>query len=128
MNKLYLSLILIALLSSCIPDSVREKMDEGMKFGQEMLADQEFKKAIALIELHKLRNGSYPNSLSELEYLSAMDSSMFNSVQYVRHDSGYELNLTLEFPSFNGNGITKVDLDYPPGFWEGLGCVKSNIK
>ncbi|AYB35680.1 hypothetical protein D4L85_24185 [Chryseolinea soli] len=99
-----------------------------MMVAQKMLADQELKKAIAYIELHKLRNGSYPNALSDLKFLSAMDSSLFNSIEYTRLDSVYELNLNTEFSSFGGEGTKEVPLKYPPEFWKGLGCAKSNVK
>lgn len=116
-------------MCSCIPDNIKEKMNEGMMIGQQIMADQEFKKAIAQIELHKLRNGSYPASLSELKFLTVMDSSIFSSVEYKRLDSVYELNLKLEFPSsIDGEGTKRVKLQYPPEFWNGLGCVKSNVK
>jgi hypothetical protein len=95
---------------------------------QFMLADWQFKKALAEIELHKLRNGSYPNSLSDLEFLTPMDSSMSNFVEYTRLDSVYELNLKMEFPSLDGKETKRANLQYPPAFWKGLGCVKSNAK
>lgn len=128
MKKLMLPLMLVACLSSCIPDSVKEKVNEGMMVAQKMLADQELKKAIAYIELHKLRNGNYPNALSELKFLSAMDSSLFNSIEYTRFDSVYELNIKTEFASSDGEEKKEIPLKYPPEFWKGLGCVKSNVK
>jgi len=128
MNKLIAPLMLMALLSSCIPDSVKEKMNEGMMVGQEMFADQEFKTAIANIELYKLRNGNYPNALSELRFLAPMDSSTFDHIEYTRRDSVYELNLKYEFPSLSGKETKAIQLKYPPAFWKGLGCVKSNVK
>jgi hypothetical protein len=129
MRKVSISIILLAVVASCIPDSVKEKVNESMAQAQNMLVDQEFKKAIAHIELHKLRNGVYPNSLSELQFLSALDSSMLLYVEYERLDSVYELNITMEFPVLGEQEKTKeVQLKYPPEFWKGLGCVKSNVK
>ncbi|HEY5746250.1 MAG TPA: hypothetical protein VIU12_09260 [Chryseolinea sp.] len=128
MKKLILPLTLMALLASCIPDSVKEKMNEGMMAGNKIFADQEFKRAISYIELHKLRNGNYPNALSELRFLATMDSAMLDYVEYTRLDSVYELNLKFEFPSLNGEGNKTVQLKYPPEFWKGLGCVKSNAR
>jgi hypothetical protein len=116
-------------MSACIPDDVKEKMVEGMSSAQLMMADWEFKKALANIELHKLRNGSYPASLSELQFLSAMDSSMLKNVEYTRLDSVYELNLKMEFASLDTKEKKKpIILQYPAEFWKGLGCVKSNAK
>ena len=114
--------------SSCIPDTLKEKMNEGMSMAQTMMADQQFKSAIAQVELHKLRNGTYPNSLSELQFLSAMDSSMFHSIEYTKLDTAYEMNINLDVPSFDGGSKKRIHLNYPPEFWRGLGCVKSNAK
>jgi hypothetical protein len=86
------------------------------------------KKAIGNIELHKLRTGHYPNSLRELKFLSSQDSTMFAVVEYIRLDSVYELNLKLQFPSIGGGKQKTIALKYPPAFWKGLGCVRSNIK
>src|SRR5690348_12662455 len=99
-----------------------------MSNAQQMMADWQFKSSIAQIELHKLRNGRYPNSLSELRFLSAMDSSMIRSIDYTRLDSVYELNLKPEFFALQGEGIRQIELKYPAEFWAGLGCVKSNLK
>ena len=126
--KIIILVTLIALHASCIPEGVKDKMDEGMAEAQKILGDQEFKKAIAHIEMHKLRNGKYPKSLSDLKFLTAMDSSIFNFTEYTKLDSGYELNLKMEFPSFRENKTQTVYLHYPPEFWNGLGCVKSNVK
>ena len=37
-----------------------------------MFGDQHLKTAVSLIELHKIRFGSYPRSLSELKYLERL--------------------------------------------------------
>jgi hypothetical protein len=116
----------IFLMTACIPDHVKEKMNEGMSNAQLMFADMEFKKALSQIELHKLRNGEYPNSLAELRFLSVFDSSMYNNVQYTKLDSVYELNLKME--TMIDDGVKPIELKYPDEFWKGLGCVKSNLK
>ena len=128
MMRLLICSLLLACLSSCIPDRLKEKVDEGIAEAQKILADQEFKKAIAQVEMHKLRNGQYPNSLSELKFLAPMDSTIFTSTEYTKLDSGYELNIKMDFPSFNDGMKKEIDLHYPPEFWQGLGCVKSNTK
>lgn len=128
MKHIMKAIIPVLLMSACIPDNLKEKINEGMANTQQMLGDWEFKKAIAQIELHKLRNGNYPNSLSDLKFLSQMDSSMFSLVEYTRYDSVYELNLKMEFATLDGKEMKKVNLHYPPEFWKGLGCVRSNLK
>ncbi|MCR6639884.1 MAG: hypothetical protein NVV82_13115 [Sporocytophaga sp.] len=119
---------LICLMTACIPDNVKKEMTEGLSGAHQMMAEMEFKKAIAEIELHKLRNGRYPNSLSELKFLSPMDSSMISNVDYTRLDSVYELNLKMEFVSLDEKETEPIKLQYPDEFWAGLGCAKSNVK
>jgi hypothetical protein len=119
-------IISIPFLVSCFPGDIRNQMDQNMKEAQNMFADQEFKKTIAYIELHKLRNGTYPASLNELQFLSAFDSSSFKAVEYHKLDSGYELNIYFTLASITGKQDAQVKLNYPPEFWKGLGCVKSN--
>jgi hypothetical protein len=128
MKNIIIPVVFILLMTSCIPDDIKDKMNKGMAGAQQMMADWEFKKAISQIELHKLRNGNYPNSLRELKFLSAMDSSMFNFVEYTRRDSVYELNLKMKFSSIDGKEIKEIHLKYPPEFWKGLGCIKSNVR
>ncbi|MBO9703479.1 MAG: hypothetical protein J7604_24945 [Sporocytophaga sp.] len=123
-----LILTLICLVTACIPDNVKKEMSEGLSDAQQMVADMEFKKAIAQIELHRLRYGHYPDSLSELKFLSSMDSSMISNVDYTRLDSVYELNLKMESVSLDSKETTPIKLKYPAEFWAGLGCVKSNVK
>ena len=82
-----------------------------------------------------LRNGDYPNELTDLQYISIMDSSVFQRVEYTKLDSLYELNLKPLFPQRKGNRKKKkkatrkgAGFKYPPEFWNGLGCAKSNMK
>ena len=129
MKSNILKIILISLFfSSCFSDEVKQQMAEGMKHGQEIFADRDFKMAIGCIELHKLRYGDYPESLNQLKFINEMDSSIFNNVQYFKLDSGYELNLISKYISFKGESIETIKLKYPDEFWQGLGCKRSNLK
>ena len=83
--------------------------------------DQHFKTAIALIELHNIREGEYPATLEDLKYIGEWDKIIFNSVDYKRLEGGYELNFV------NRMGETK-EIKYPDDFWNGLGLKKSNLK
>lgn len=109
-----LILSLILLLSSCIPDGIEHA---NQKFG-----DQHFKTAISLIELHKVREGDYPQTLDSLKYIGDWDRIIFGSVKYTKLNNGYELDL------INGWVGKPEELNYPQSFWRGLGLVKSNIK
>lgn len=86
------------------------------KFG-----DQHFKTVIALIELHKVRNGSYPATLKDLQFTGDWDPIALSSVEYTKLESGYELNLTRGW-------VGKPSLTYSKEFWQGLGLRKSNLK
>ena len=102
---------LLSALAAC--DVVQKEADT--KF-----ADQNFKTALALIELHKVRYGSYPRDLSSLTYVGQWDVIALSSVEYGLLSNGYELNLKAISAS---NRLT-----YPPQFWLGLGLVRSNVK
>lgn len=122
--------LLIALLftlPACFPEDMKKKMNDTMKEVQTNLADQTFRKTLGEIELHKLRYQKYPASLTEIRFLNKMDSMNFHSVEYHLLDSGYELNLIQKAANLNGHQ-TEITVEYPDEFWQGLGCVKSNLK
>jgi hypothetical protein len=106
---------LCALLLFCVGcGDFRQQADA--QFG-----DQNFKSAIALIELHKVRSGSYPNSLAELKFLGAWDQTWLSAIEYRKLQDGYELNVTRGW-------VRQPDLQYPAVFWQGLGIRKTNVK
>ncbi|WP_207652851.1 hypothetical protein [Anaeromicrobium sediminis] len=118
MKKSYVIAIVLMcmiLMAGCFPKMFTEKGDA--KFG-----DQHFKTAIALIELHKVRNSNYPDELRDLEYLGDWDKMIFNTVEYHKLEEGYELNLK------EGWIGMPESLEYPEEFWKGLGLKKSNMK
>lgn len=91
----------------------------GCEFQQEadqMFGDQHFKTAIALVELHKVRFGEYPQSLSELKYTGDWDQIALNSVTYEKYQQGYRLKVTRGWAG-------KPQLQYPDEFWQGLGII-----
>jgi hypothetical protein len=85
------------------------------------LADQYFKAAIALIELHKTRFGEYPKSISDIKYVGGLDVDALRHVDYKPRDTGYVLNLV-------GYDMVLDNLNYPEEFWQGLGLLESNVK
>jgi hypothetical protein len=122
-----LFIVLWFTLSACFPDDMKKKMNDAMTEVQTSMADQTFRKTLGDIELHKIRYGKYPASLTEIKFLNKMDSMNFHSVEYHLLDSGYELNLIQKAANINGRQ-TEITVVYPDEFWQGLGCVKSNLK
>lgn len=109
--RLSAALILAIALAGC-----DFKKEADAKFG-----DQHFKTAISLIELHKVRNGSYPATLGELQFTGEWDQIALSSVEYKKLESGYELNITRGW-------LSKPTITYPKEFWQGLGLQKSNLR
>jgi hypothetical protein len=104
--------------TKCFPDNLKEKMEEATV----QMVDQNFKTTIALIELHKMRSGSYPESLDSLKFLGIMDVSNFSAVEYSKNNNGYNLNIK----NTDKNYLKKFN--YTAEFWENLGIVNCNIK
>jgi len=108
---LLLAFVLLATTAAC---DLQKMADD--KFG-----DQHFKTVIALVELHKLRNGSYPEQLKDLQFTGDWDAIALQSVSYKKVGDGYSLDVVRGW-------VGKPTLSYPPAFWKGLGLVESNMK
>jgi len=84
-------------------------------------ADQLFKMAIAVVELHRVRFGAYPDSLDDLQFLSAYDRhALLRGLRYEKLPDGYALDVVTP----KGE---KPALRYPPDFWRGLGIRRTNV-
>jgi hypothetical protein len=92
-----------------------------LKEANQKSGDQYFKRAIALIELHKIRFGEYPSSLKDLKFTGEWDQIALKSVEYKHLGNGYELDIVTSWAG-------KPEFRYPDEFWRGLGLVKSNLK
>ena len=106
-----LTIVLVTLLLAAC--EFQEQADQ--KFG-----DQHFKTAIALIELHKVRTGSYPKNLGELRFTGDWDQIAIASVSYDRLDDGYTLQITRGW-------VGKPQLVFPPEFYAGLGLRRPSF-
>ena len=82
--------------------------------------DQRFKAVIALVELHRLRFGAYPDSLKDLQFLAPYDQASLESVRYEKLPDGYALDIITP----KGE---KPGLSYPADFWKGLGIRRTNV-
>ena len=79
--------VLFLLFSGCNKPSFVSRADA--QFGE-----QNFKSAVALIELHRVRTGSYPASLKDIEYLGSWDQIWLSAVRYEPSEGGYNLYVT----------------------------------
>lgn len=112
----FLTVCLLTFVLTACGDLANFKEQADEKFG-----DQHFKTAIALIELHKVRFGEYPQSLDDLQFTGDWDMMALSSVNYTKLDQGYDLDITTGW-------IGQPKLDYPKEFWQGLGLKNSNAK
>ena len=115
MRNHHILFLVVAVVSLGIVSCSFQK-DADQKFG-----DQHFKTSIALIELHKVRFGEYPNSLRDLKFVGEWDQLALSNVRYKKVASGYELDVVRGW-------VGQPALKYPPEFWNGLGLVRSNMK
>lgn len=102
----------LAVLSGC---------DFGVPGADQKFGNQNFVSAISIIELHKLRNGSYPSILKDLEFLGDWDAIWLSAVRYEKNGDGY--NLFLE-----RGWVGKPTLEFPEKFKKGLGIIETNVK
>ena len=112
MNKTVLFAFFLVFLTAC--DFEVPEADE--KFGK-----QNFVSAVSIIEMHKLRNGEYPNSLKDLEFLGEWDGIWLSAVKYEKEGDGYNLYVERGWAG-------KPSLEISAKFKKGLGIRKSNIK
>lgn len=120
MNKNIIALLAASIMmASC---GMRQKVEEAQTEAFQMLADQNFKTSLSLIELYKVRYGIYPVSLDSITFISSLDESALTSVKYERLDTGYRLDMADGFM-----GKQKSIITYPPEFWQGTGVKQSNL-
>ena len=105
------SLIILALLGGC--DFEFPGADE--KFGT-----QHFVSAVSAIELHNTRNGAYPDSLKDLQFLGDWDALWLSAVRYEKSGDGYNLYL-------DRGWVGKPELAFPVEFKQGLGIRETNV-
>jgi hypothetical protein len=78
--------------------------------------DQHLKTTVALIELHRLRHGTYPERLSDLEFVGDWDQIALGSVSY--HANAARTRYCVEVER---GWIAKPHLEMPQEFWRGTG-------
>ena len=81
-----------------------------------MFGDQHLKTAVALIELHKIRYGRYPQTLRELRFTGQWDQLALNSVRYDAAPDGSKYYVEV-VRGWMGKPVLNMD----PKFWQGTG-------
>jgi len=81
-----------------------------------IFGDQHLKTAVALIELHKVRYGKYPDSLRDLRFTGQWDQIALQSVSYHPNEDRSAYYIEVE-----RGWIGKPTLEMPDEFWKGTG-------
>lgn len=81
-----------------------------------MFGDQHLKTTVALVELHKVRYGRYPETLDDLKYLGDWDSIALSAVKYRVNAARTRYCVEVE-----RGWVAKPHLDMPAEFWQGTG-------
>lgn len=81
-----------------------------------LFGDQHLKTAVALIELHKVRFGRYPDSLADLKFKGEWDQLAIQRVRYYPNAERTKYFVEVEL-----GWVGKPDLKMPEGFWQGTG-------
>ena len=97
--------------------AIKAIVDSGITKGPDaMFGDQHLKTAVALIELHKVRTGHYPEDLRKLQFTGQWDMIALQSVRYVVAPDGASYYVEVE-----RGWIGKPQLKMPDEFWRGTG-------
>jgi hypothetical protein len=86
----------------------------------DQFGDQHLKTAVALIEMHNVRYGKYPDSLKDLKFTGGWDQLALQSVRYVPSPTRDAYYIEVE-----RGWVGKPDLAMPPEFWKGTGYSAS---
>lgn len=81
-----------------------------------VFGDQHLKTSVALVELHKIRYGVYPISLSELKFTGEWDAIALSSVSYCASADGKSY-----YVEVRRGWVGKPDLTISDEFWKGTG-------
>jgi len=101
--------------------AVRSVIRSGITKGPDnMFGDQHLKTTVALIELHKVRFGQYPGSLSDLKFTGQWDQIALQSVRYYPN-----ADRTAYYVEVERGWVGKPDLEMSDEFWHGTGYTKN---
>jgi len=92
------------------------RMSGITKVPDNMFGDQHLKTSAALIELHKVRFGKYPDSLSDLKFTGKWDQIALQSVRNYPNATR-----TAYYSEVERGCVGKPDLKMPDEFWRSTG-------
>ena len=95
---------------------IRYLAPTAMKAADNQFGDQWLKTSVALIELHKLRYGKYPDSLADLKFTGDWDQGALHDVRYYPN-----AERTAYYIEVERGWMGKPDLKLPDEFWRGTG-------
>ena len=121
------SVAAIALFVSAIFGIVYLVAPGGVKLLDNQFADQHLKTTIALLELHKVRYGKYPDSLRELKFTGQWDQIALQSVRYYTNAdrTAYYVEVETGWIPFLRIPHIAALLGMPDEFWRGTGYTTS---
>ena len=109
-------LLLVALLAAGVMMVARSGVTRPV---DNMFGDQHLKTVVALVELHKVRYGAYPERLSDLEFTGQWDDMHVQMVSYCAAPDRqtYFVEVTRGWAFKPGD----LAAEQPEGFWRGTG-------
>lgn len=111
--------VVVCLLGAAL--LIRSVVASGITKGPDNLfGDQNLKTAVALIELHKVRYGKYPDSLRDLRFTGQWDQIALQSVAYYPNSDHSAYYIEVE-----RGWVGKPTLQMPDEFWRGTGYSPS---
>jgi hypothetical protein len=121
MKKVLIALaVLVAALvvAAALALTIKQFLDMGFTKGPDaMFGEQHLVTTVALVELHKLRNGRYPESLDDIEHTGNWDSIHLKATFYKPNEDGTAYCVKV----MQGWVGAPEELGLAPGFWDGLG-------
>ena len=122
-HKIVLAIAGVIFLALCCVGASRIYQLQFWRGPDEQFGDQHLKTTVALVELHKVRYGHYPETLSDLRFTGAWDSIAIGSVSYRTNADRSRYCLKVE-----RGWVGKPRLEIPPEFWQGTGYDRALCK
>ncbi|MCU0727131.1 MAG: hypothetical protein MUE73_15320, partial [Planctomycetes bacterium] len=110
----------LAVLALLVLVAVRALDPRGISAEADLVfGEQHLKVVVALLELHKVRYGRYPDTLGDLKFIGPWDEMALGNVDYwpAADRSAYYVEVRCGFSG-------RPDLEMPEEFWQGTGFTR----